>query len=347
MNKVAIAILNWNGWEHLEQFLPSVIEHTPEDVADIIVVDNGSTDESLIELNTYFPSVQLIELDKNYGFADGYNLALRQIEQEYTVLLNSDVEVTENWLEPLLNEMEADSSIAACQPKVRAYRQTDHFEHAGAAGGFIDRFGYPFCRGRIVDCVEQDNGQHDTPIDIFWATGACCMVRTKHFVESGGLDGFFFAHMEEIDWCWRMKNRGHRIVVVPQSVVFHLGGATLGYESPRKLFLNFRNSLYMLFKNLAKRELIWVLFIRMILDGVAAAKFIADGKSGMVKPILHAHMQFYRSIPRLIKQRKKLGRKSPLRKHTGVLRGSIIYRFFIKRKRRFEEVAHSIVQKKR
>ncbi|MCL3781645.1 glycosyltransferase family 2 protein [Prolixibacteraceae bacterium JC049] len=338
MKKVAVVILNWNGVAHLKQFLPSVVEHTTSELADVVVADNGSTDESISFLRKEYPSVQLIQLDQNYGFAGGYNKAILQIKNEYTVLLNSDVEVTPNWLEPLVNAMEKNEKMAACQPKVRAFRNRPYFEHAGAAGGFIDTLGYPFCRGRIMDNTEEDKGQYDSLMPIFWATGACMMVRTNQFLELGGLDDRFFAHMEEIDWCWRMKNNGGEVWTIPSSTVFHLGGATLGYESPRKVYLNFRNSLFMLGKNLHRKEFLSKLFIRMILDGVAAFKFLLEGKGSFFMAILRAHMAFYSNCSYWMKERKKLPNKILLKNHSGVLNGSIVWHYFVKKHQKFSDL---------
>ncbi|MEG1904044.1 MAG: glycosyltransferase family 2 protein, partial [Bacteroidales bacterium] len=250
MKKVSVVILNWNGAELLRTYLPSVCRYTCGDLADLVVADNGSDDDSLQVLREEFPQVKVIEMPVNRGFAEGYNIALKHIHTEYVVLLNSDVEVTEGWLEPMIAYADQYPEVAAIQPKIRACRRRTHFEHAGAAGGYLDRFGYPFCRGRIFDTVEEDLGQYDTVADIFWATGACLFTRTKDYHEAGGLDALFFAHMEEIDLCWRFHRRNKRVVCVPQSVVYHLGGATLDTENPRKTYLNFRNNLLMLYKNL-------------------------------------------------------------------------------------------------
>ena len=250
MKKISHVILNWNGSEMLRTFLPSVVEFSQQDEVEICVADNGSTDDSVEVVRREFPQVRLIELASNYGFADGYNRALQQVDAEYVVLLNSDVEVTPHWLVPLMKYMDHHPEVAACQPKIRSYRQRGMFEYAGAAGGYIDRYGYPFCRGRILDKVEKDGGQYDSVESVFWATGAALFIRLKDYREAGGLDGRFFAHMEEIDLCWRLRARGRGIVCIPQSEVYHVGGATLAKENPRKTFLNFRNNLLMLYKNL-------------------------------------------------------------------------------------------------
>ena len=276
----------------LSRFLPSVIEYSPG--AEIVVADNASTDNSVIVVTKDFSGVRLIQLDRNYGFADGYNRALEQVDAEYFLLLNSDVEVAEGWLEPLLSFMEENSNAVACQPKILAYNNKTQFEYAGAAGGFIDRYGYPYCRGRLFDTVEEDKGQYDDVSQIFWATGAAMMVRSSAFHAVGGFDGRFFAHMEEIDLCWRMLARGGEIYVVPQSTVYHVGGATLDKSNPRKTFLNFRNNLLMLYKNLPADELHRVMCIRALLDYVAALKFLLTGAWGDFKAVLRARCEYRR-----------------------------------------------------
>ena len=292
MKKVSVVILNWNGVGMLQKFLPKVVGYSANQGVEICVADNASTDDSVSFLKTHFPDVRLIVLDKNYGFADGYNKALQQVEAEYVVLLNSDVEVTPHWLEPMVAYMDAHPEVAACQPKIRAERNKEYFEYAGAAGGYIDKYGYPFCRGRIFDVVEKDNGQYDTVAPIFWATGAALFIRLEDYREAGGLDGRFFAHMEEIDLCWRLRARGRGIVCIPQSVVYHVGAATLKKENPRKTFLNFRNNLLMLYKNLPEKELKKVLLVRALLDWVAAFVFLlkADGKN--FRAVIQARKEF-------------------------------------------------------
>lgn len=290
MEKTAVIILNWNGAQMLRTYLPSVIAHTKG--AEIIVADNGSTDDSLEVLAKEFPSVKTIVLDTNYGFAEGYNKAIEQVESEYVVLLNSDVEVTEGWLSPLLDYMTAHPEVAAVQPKIRAWRERDRFEHAGAAGGFLSWLGYPYCRGRRFGRVEQDHGQYDTIAEIDWTTGACMCVRTSIYKECGGLDAAFFAHQEEIDLCWRMRNKGWKLACIPQSVVYHLGGGSLSYDNPRKTFLNFRNNLLMIYKN---RSFPWiVLSLRFFLDYAAAAMFLATGKKGSAKAVYEARKEYKR-----------------------------------------------------
>ena len=290
--KVAVVILNYNGASMLSRFLPSVIEYSQG--AEIVVADNGSTDDSVPVIERDFPAVRLVQLDKNYGFADGYNRALAQVEAEYYLLLNSDVEVTQGWIVPLLTFMEQNPAAVACQPKILSYNHKERFEYAGASGGFIDRYGYPYCRGRVFDTVEVDNGQYDDVCRVFWATGAAMMVRSDAFRNAGGLDGRFFAHMEEIDLCWRMLARGGEIYVVPQSTVYHVGGATLNKSNPRKTFLNFRNNLLMLYKNLPADELRRVMCIRALLDYVAALKFLLTGAWGDFKAVLRARCEYRR-----------------------------------------------------
>nr|WP_302831044.1 glycosyltransferase family 2 protein [uncultured Bacteroides sp.] len=295
MDKIAVVILNWNGCEMLRSFLPSVVRCSETDGAVVYVADNGSTDASVEMLRREFPTVHLIILEENQGFADGYNLALQQVSAEYVVLLNSDVEVTEHWLSPLAAYMDAHPEVAACQPKIRSWRQKELFEYAGAAGGFIDCYGYPFCRGRIMGEVEVDKGQYDTVIPVFWATGAALFIRLKDYRDAGGLDGRFFAHMEEIDLCWRLRARGRLLVCIPQSVVYHVGGATLKKENPRKTFLNFRNNLVMLYKNLPQAELASVMRVRAILDYVAVLSFFLKGQIPNALAVLRARCA-YRSL---------------------------------------------------
>jgi len=336
--KVAIVILNWNGAKLLHQFLPSVIKFSKNDSTDLIVADNGSTDESLSLLSKEFPVVRILNLKQNYGFASGYNEALKQIEADYFVILNSDVEVTVGWLESPIRLMENDPLIAAVQPKILSYHQKTHFEYAGAAGGFIDRFGYPFCRGRIFNEVEADNGQYDNILDIFWATGACMFVRAKQFFDVGGFDADFWAHMEEIDLCWRLKNRGFRVVFTPESTVYHVGGGTLSYDNPQKLFLNFRNNLWLLYKNLPNGQLFPILFIRVMLDGIAALKLLAEFNLNGIVSVLKAHYHFYRSIPSLNRKRKQARKAGHLIIPVEKLPRSIVYQFYLRKRKRFSEI---------
>ena len=292
MKRVSVVILNWNGVDMLRKFIPSVIDNSVGEGIEICVADNASSDGSLEMLRTEFPVVRLIELDRNYGFAEGYNRALAQVDAEYVVLLNSDVEVTSHWLEPLLDYMDTHSGTVACQPKLLSWHNKEYFEYAGASGGFIDRYGYPFCRGRIFDVVEKDCGQYDTVTEVMWVTGAALFIRLADYREVGGLDDHFFAHMEEIDLCWRLRSRGKKLVCIPQSVVYHVGGATLKKENPRKTFLNFRNNLLMLYKNLPDKELEHVLFIRGILDRVATLVFYLKKDRANARAVMQARREF-------------------------------------------------------
>ena len=291
-NRIAVVILNFNGAEMLRAFLPSVVDYSPE--AEVIVADNCSTDASAQVMREEFPAVRYIQLEKNYGFADGYNRALAQVEAEYFLLLNSDVEVTQGWLAPMLEYMDSHPGVAACQPKLLSYKNKKEFEYAGACGGFIDKYGYPYCRGRIFDTVEEDKGQYDSVAELFWATGAALMIRAEDYRAAGGLDGTFFAHMEEIDLCWRLRSRGRGIVCIPQSCVYHVGGATLNKSNPRKTYLNFRNNLLMLYKNLPENELSHVMFVRALLDYVAAFKSLLSGDAAGCRAVLQARRDFRR-----------------------------------------------------
>lgn len=290
--KAAVIILNWNGLNLLKEFLPSVCRYTNPELADIIVADNGSEDHSITWIQENYPEVKIMPFPKNYGYAGGYNKAIKSIGHEYVVLLNSDVEVTPGWIEPMIEFCDKNRDVAACQPKLKAYREKDFFEYAGAAGGFIDRYGYAFCRGRIFDTIEKDHGQYDSITDIFWATGACLFIRRAAYINAGGLDAAFFAHMEEIDLCWRIHLKGERIVAIPQSTVYHLGGGTLNALNPRKTYLNFRNNLLMLYKNLPLKEGKFLLFIRRLLDTAAMGKFLLSGEWGNVKAVWKAHADF-------------------------------------------------------
>ena len=320
----AVVILNWNGLEMLKRYFPSLVAGTPQDGAFIVVADNGSTDGSLEWLQTEYPAIRTIALDRNYGFTGGYNRALQEIDADYYVLLNSDIEVTGGWLEPLLAFMEENPDAGICQPKILSDRERESFEYAGAAGGFIDRYGYPFCRGRILSNIEKDNGQYDTPQECFWASGACMVVRSSLFHHLGGLDESFFAHMEEIDFCWRAKLVGYEVWCVPQSKVYHLGGGTLPNNSPRKLYLNYRNNLLMLHKNLPDRIRRRRILTRMLLDGASALVYLATGRWSFFKAVPKAHRDF-------LKMKREV-EPSPFegeRNNAGYYRGSIVLRFFL------------------
>ena len=308
------------------------------DWAEIVVADNFSQDNSYNIISKEFPEIKYLQLDHNYGFATGYNLALKDNKADYILLLNSDVEVTENWLDPLIKMMDDNPLIGACQPKIMRLDQPEKFEYAGASGGFIDLYGYPFCRGRFVNVQEEDIGQYDDPISVFWASGAAVIVRGSLWHEFGGFDDDFWAHMEEIDLCWRMKNRGYKIAVCPTSKVFHLGGGSLSYGSPQKIFLNFRNNLFLLYKNLPIGKLFNTLFIRMILDGVAAIQFLVTGQFKGFAKVLEAHLDFYKNLKKLKRKRKELLQKVTTTNHPEVYHGCLIFDFFIARKKKFSDL---------
>ena len=305
MIKTAVVILNWNGEAMLRQFLPSVISGSCEEGTVVYVADNASTDHSCEVVEKEFPSVRLIRLDRNYGFAEGYNRALAQVEAEYVVLLNSDVEVTEGWLQDMVAYMDAHPETAACQPKILSYRHRNLFEYAGASGGFMDRYGYPFCRGRVLNTVEEDKGQYEDIMPVFWATGAALLIRLEVYRKVGGLDARFFAHMEEIDLCWRLRSRGYALVCIPSSKVYHVGGATLKKENPRKTFLNFRNNLLMLYKNLPEEELTSVMRVRTFLDYCAALVWLLKGDWANVKAVREARREFHRLRPQFEVDRRQ------------------------------------------
>lgn len=303
-SKIAVVILNWNGCEMMRRFLPSVVKYSePEGL--VIVADNGSTDDSLKMLEQEFPTVRILSLPQNYGFAEGYNQALAQVEAPYYLLLNSDVEVSEGWLTPLLRYMDMHPEVAASQPKLLSQRNKKMFEYAGGAGGYLDKYGYPFCRGRIFNSIEEDCGQYDSSVQLLWATGAALMVRSSDWKDSGGLDGRFFAHMEEIDLCWRLRTRGRQITCVGESKVWHVGGGTLDAANPRKTFLNFRNNLLMLYKNLPENELRSVMRWRKLLDYIAAFKFLMTFDLANFKAVCQARKEFFRMRPDFESDRKR------------------------------------------
>lgn len=333
MPQVAVVILNWNGREFLRKFLPSVIRYS-KDIAEIIVADNASTDSSIEFLQDNFPGIRIIQNLTNGGFAKGYNDALSQVDADYYVLLNSDIEVTEKWIEPVIELMEKDPLIAACQPKLRSYHNPEKFEYAGAAGGYIDIYGYPFCRGRVFLNLEDDHGQYDDAKEIFWATGACLFVKAKLYHEFGGLDNDFFAHMEEIDFCWRLKNAGYKVMYCPQSVVFHVGAGTLPKKSSHKTYLNFRNNMSLLYKNLPSRLLLPVFMVRFPLDGLAAFKFLFDGGFRDFYAVLRAHYYFYRNIPNLRRKRKALQQHQV----SCIYTGHLLFDYYLKKKLTFPDL---------
>ncbi|MCR5644925.1 MAG: glycosyltransferase family 2 protein [Bacteroidales bacterium] len=334
MKRVAVVILNYNGKKFLEEFLPTVIANTDAELADIVVADNASTDGSMEFMRERFPDIKLINNGSNGGFATGYNLALRQIEAEYFVLLNSDIEVAPHWIEPVVELMDADSQIAACQPKILSFYEKNKFEYAGASGGFIDRYGYPFCRGRVFQNLEEDKGQYDDICEVFWATGACLFVRADLYLKHGGLDDAFFAHMEEIDFCWRMKNLGYKIYCCPLSKVYHIGGGTLPKSSARKTYLNFRNNLSLLYKNLPRNRVFRVIAYRILLDWVAAVKFLCDGSLADFWAVTRAHFAFYKRIPAIRKEREKLN-NHPV---SMMYQRNIVFDNFLKGKKLFSDL---------
>ena len=337
MTKTAVVILNWNGirHKHLSTFLPNVIRHSRQD-AEVIVADNHSDDGSVNWMKEKYPDIRLIENPTNAGFATGYNLALRQVEADYYVLLNSDIEVTENWIRPVIDMMEKDHSIAACQPKILSqtpeYR--NEFEYAGAAGGFIDKYGYPFCRGRIFQTLERDHGQYDDSREIFWATGACMFVRADLYHKLGGLDDDFFAHMEEIDLCWRLKNEGYRIMYCGDSQVHHVGGGTLPKKYPKKTYLNFRNNLTLLFKNMPRKRLLKVYIARIVLDSIAALKFLAEGSFLSFIAVTRAHFSFLRTYRKTMAKRRLTHKKTV----SLVYNGNIVFNYYLGGKKHFSQL---------
>ena len=332
---ISVVILNWNGSAMLQRFLPSVIRYSEE--AEIIVADNGSTDHSIDILREKFPSVRILPFRENYGFAEGYNRAIQQIETPYVLLLNDDVEVTPHWLQPLLAFMNHQPEVAACQPKILSETQRELFEYAGACGGFIDHLGYPYCRGRIFNHVEKDRGQYDQVCPIFWATGAALLVRTDVFRKEGGLDKRFFAHMEEIDFCWRLRSRNYGIYCIPQSTVYHVGGGTLPKSHPRKTFLNFRNNLLMLYKNLPEERLNFTLRIRYLLDLIAALKMLLSGQAKESMAIVKALRTFFKIRHDFDRQREENLRKQQLKDIPEMHNESLLVAFYLKKKKKFED----------
>ncbi|WP_338764660.1 glycosyltransferase family 2 protein [Bernardetia sp. ABR2-2B] len=350
-SKLAVVILNYNGEKLFPVFLPSVIEYSTNNFTEIIIADNASTDNSIDYLKENYPQIRRIELTQNHGFAEGYNQALEALKKEgeqnqeknfdYYILLNSDVEVTQNWLNPILETFEKDTNatISAIQPKIRMYAHKHLFEHAGAAGGMIDYLGYPFCRGRIFDTLEEDKGQYNNQIPIFWATGAAMAIRAEVYHELGGLDKDFFAHMEEIDLCWRIHHTGKKIIYCPESTVFHLGGGTLNPMSERKTYLNFRNGLTLLLKNLPSKNLFFKIFFRMILDGIAGIKFLLDGKPKFTLAVLKAHFYMYQNFSSTLQKRKANQKKfGKLKLPSIVYPKSIVWQYFAKKNKTFEEL---------
>lgn len=325
---IAVVILNWNGQHWLQRFLPGVVAATGGD-ARVIVADNGSTDGSVAWVQDHCPGVEVVRNATNLGFAGGYNEALKQVDAELYVLLNSDVEVMPGWIPALAGYLRRHPEMAACQPKVLSHGQRDRFEHAGAAGGFIDRNGYPFCRGRIFEITEQDHGQYDDEREVFWATGACLMIRAEAFRAAGGFDASLFAHMEEIDLCWRLKRTGWRIGYTAATTVYHVGGGALGYGSPRKTYLNFRNSLIVLTKNLHRGWLPMRIARRLVLDGAAGLKFLLEGHGAHTWQVLRAHLHFYAMLPAVLRERRRLQALERSPDLTGQYQRSVAYDRFI------------------
>ena len=328
--KIAVVILNWNGVKLLEQFLPSVVQYSSE--ATVYVADNASTDDSISFVKANFTTVQIIKNDYNFGFAQGYNEALKNVNADIFALINSDIEVTENWLQPIIETFKNEAQTAIIQPKILDYKRKEYFEYSGAGGGFIDKYGYPFCRGRIFETLEKDNGQYNDSCEIFWASGACFFIRSSVYKELNGFDSDFFAHQEEIDLCWRAFNNNHIIKYNGDSTVYHVGGATLNEGNPKKTFLNFRNSLLMLVKNLPKESLVKLLFLRMILDGIAGIRFLFQGKILHSIAVLKAHFYFYHLLSINYKKRGK----TQLKKYYKVK--SIVYNYYIKHGIVFEKL---------
>lgn len=328
--KVAVVILNWNGKHFLEKFLPSVISHSNNINYSVWIADNNSTDDSVNFLKNNFPQINIIEFDKNYGFALGYNKALEQIDAQYFVLLNSDVEVTPNWISPIIEFMDQNPQVAVVQPKILSYNNKKMFEYAGAAGGFIDTLGYPFCKGRILNKLEEDNGQYNKIDNIFWATGACFFIRKEEFLENK-FDPDLFAHMEEIDLCWRLKNKRKKIVYFPYVQVYHLGGGSLPNNSPFKLYLNYRNNLLVLYKNLPKNKTFTKIFFRMFFDGLSAIIYILRFEFKNFFAVLKAHIHFYKLLPKF-KAKRKLQLKTNSFSHTEIYKKNIVFDFYFKKK---------------
>ena len=331
--KIAVVVLNWNGRKWLEIMLPFLIRYSQQ--AKIFIADNASTDDSILFVEKNYPKIKIISNKSNNGYAKGYNDVLKKIDSEYYVLINSDIEVSKNWINPIINLMDNDNKIAACQPKILNYNNRNYFEYAGASGGYIDLLGYPLCRGRIFDTLEKDEGQYNDVKEIFWASGACLFVRSSYFNDIGGLDEDFFAHQEEIDLCWRFKNKDYKIMVQPESIVYHVGGGTLNSSSSFKTYLNFRNNLSMLFKNLSLFEIIWIIPSRLILDGIAALRFLLQ-KNGYKHffAVLQAHFSFYLNLPKNFIKRLKIRQKF---NQTGKLSFSILIKYYIANIKKFKD----------
>ncbi len=332
--QVAVVILNWNGRKYLEQFLPGVIQHSGD--ARIIVADNASTDNSVSFIQENYPQIELVINSENGGFAKGYNDAFKKIDADYYLLLNSDIEVTPNWITPLLDQMK-DPQVAGCQPKVKAFHNQHSFEHAGASGGYLDRNYFPFCRGRIFLSVESDQGQYDGETEIFWASGACLLIRSELFHKAGGFDEEFFAHMEEIDLCWRLKKMNYKFIACPKSTVYHIGGGTLPYTSPHKVYLNFRNSVLMIVKN-HDGILFPKIFSRLCIDGIAACRFLMIGEFKQFSAVFRAHIYMYKNLSSLLKKRKEIKNMSTTFNASGLYNGNILSAYFFKGVKEFSKL---------
>ena len=345
MIQVSIVILNWNTRSFLEQFLPGLVQHSQLPGVEIVVADNKSTDDSMEFMAREYPEIKTIKLEENHGFSGGYNRALEQLDSKYFLLLNSDIEVTPGWLEPLIDCLEGDDKIAACTPKIKDFKNKTHYEYAGAAGGYIDRYGYPFCRGRIFDTLEEDRGQYDDSTEVFWGSGACLLIRAELYRKAGGLDEHFFAHMEEIDLCWRLKRLAYQIHYVSQSTVYHVGGGTLSRGNPKKTFLNFRNNLLLLYKNLPSNRKKKILLVRKILDGISALRFLLQGDFRDFTAVFRAHRAYYgmKGVYKGINKQNKVPDNNVI--VSGIYPRSIVADFFLKGKRRFDQLDQAFRQK--
>ncbi len=338
MTEVAIVILNWNGETFLEQFLPGLIDRSQLPGVEIIVADNRSSDGSAAMMQKKFSDIRVISLDKNHGFAGGYNMALQQVKAKYYLLLNSDIEVQENWLNPLLSFMNSNSKVAACSPVLLDYHKRTKYEYAGAAGGYIDKYGYPFCRGRIFYTVEEAGNFPKKPVEVFWTTGACMLIRSECFREAGGFDESFFAHMEEVDLCWRLKNMGHQVAIVPDSAVYHVGGGTLPKENPFKTYLNFRNNLLLLYKNLPDKTVSKTIRKRKLMDGLAAIMFLAYFKFGDFRAVIKAHGAFRKMKNSYRKQRNIEASVTRRSDHPEMYQKSVVYDYFFAGRKHFRDL---------
>lgn len=334
-SQIAVVILNYNGIHFLKQFLPNVLEHSSE--ATLYVIDNGSTDGSYDYLKG-LTNVSVIKSEKNLGYTGGYNFGLKQLKEPYWVLINSDIEVTKGWLNAPIDLLKSNNKIAVCQPKLLDLNQRNKFEYAGAAGGFIDFYGYPFCKGRLFETLEEDKNQYNTTNEIFWASGACLFIKSSIFKEVGGFDEYYFAHMEEIDLCWRIKNHGYKVMFEPNSIVYHLGGGTLNKANPKKTFLNFRNNLSTVLKNHPSKFIFFIILFRLLLDGIAALKFLLEGYPTLVWQVLKAHLVFYSWIPRLLKERSLQPKLKAQEDDKTLFKGNVVWRYFVKKQRTFYEL---------